>query len=109
MTDAREYLNLVKHFGDSSEIFNKFLDILKDFQSRASDTHRVIERVSQLLAGNQRLILGFNTFLLAGHEIEAQELAEDERAGARSFSSSDPGLRRNGGHLREAQNGTREQ
>ena len=44
--------------------------------------------MSQLLAGNQRLILGFNTFLPAGYEIEAQKLAEDECAGARSSKSS---------------------
>ena len=63
-TDALEYLNLVKlQFGDNPEIYNKFLDIMKDFKSHAIDTQKVIERVSRLFAGHQRLILGFNTFL----------------------------------------------
>ena len=45
-TDALEYLNLVKlQFGDSPEIYNKFLDIMKDFKSHAIDTQKVISRV----------------------------------------------------------------
>lgn len=51
-TDALEYLNLVKlQFGDNPEIYNKFLDIMKDFKSHAIDTQKVIERVSRLFAG----------------------------------------------------------
>jgi paired amphipathic helix protein Sin3a len=80
-TDALEYLNLVKlQFGDSPEIYcrflsrmltsadvcARFLDILKDFKSRAIDTQKVMERVSRLFVGHQRLILGFNTFLPPG-------------------------------------------
>ena len=57
-TDALEYLNLVKmQFGDSPEIYNKFLDIMKDFKSHAIDTQKVIERVSKLFAGHQVLLL----------------------------------------------------
>jgi hypothetical protein len=76
-TDALEYLNLVKvQFGDSPEIYNKFLDIMKDFKSHAIDTQKVIERVSKLFAGHQRLILGFNTFLPAGYKIEVRNPAQ---------------------------------
>ena len=75
-TDALEYLNLVKQqFGNSPEIYNKFLDIMKDFKSHAIDTQKVIERVSRLFVGHQRLILGFNTFLPAGYKIEVRNPA----------------------------------
>ena len=41
-TDALEYLNQVKQqFGDNPEIYNKFLDIMKDFKSHAIDTQKV--------------------------------------------------------------------
>ena len=53
-TDALDYLNQVKkQFGDNPEIYNKFLDIMKDFKSHAIDTQRVIERVSKLFHGHQ--------------------------------------------------------
>eukprot|EP00960_Hanusia_phi_P059804 764295-Hanusia_phi.AAC.3 len=72
-TDALDYLNQVKkQFGDNPEIYNKFLDIMKDFKSHAIDTQRVIERVSKLFHGHQSLILGFNTFLPAGYKIEVR-------------------------------------
>eukprot|EP00961_Rhodomonas_salina_P110217 1483524-Rhodomonas_salina.2 len=45
-------------------------DIMKDFKSHAIDTQKVIERVSRLFAGHQKLILGFNTFLPPGYKIE---------------------------------------
>ena len=85
-TDALEYLNLVKvQFGDSPEIYNKFLDIMKDFKSHAIDTQKVIERVSKLFAGHQKLILGFNTFLPAGYKIEVRNPAMNKKAAAPEF------------------------
>ena len=73
-TDALEYLNQVKlQFGDNPEIYNKFLDIMKDFKSHTIDTQKVIERVSRLFHGHQTLILGFNTFLPQGYKIEVRQ------------------------------------
>ena len=76
-TDALEYLNLV-FFNDTAttEIYNKFIDILKDFKSHAIDTQQAIERVSKLFAGHQRLILGFKTFMPAGYKIEVRNPAQ---------------------------------
>lgn len=51
-------------------MYNRFLDIMKDFKSGAIDTPGVIERVSTLFAGNPNLIQGFNTFLPPGYKIE---------------------------------------
>jgi paired amphipathic helix protein Sin3a len=66
-------MNQVKQqFGDNPEIYNKFLDIMKDFKSHAIDTQKVIERVSRLFHGHQSLILGFNTFLPQGYKIEVR-------------------------------------
>jgi paired amphipathic helix protein Sin3a len=65
------YLDQVKvQFADHPDVYNKFLDIMKDFKSGAIDTPGVIERVSTLFAGNPNLIQGFNTFLPPGYKIE---------------------------------------
>jgi len=52
------------------EVYNKFLDIMKDYKSGAIDTPGVIERVSTLFAGHVKLLQGFNTFLPPGYTIE---------------------------------------
>lgn len=71
MQDALSYLDQVKvQFADHPDVYNKFLDIMKDFKSGAIDTPGVIERVSTLFAGNPNLIQGFNTFLPPGYKIE---------------------------------------
>ena len=90
--DALSYLDQVKvQFVDQSDVYNRFLDIMKDFKSQASvsfpqspfrcmhfdtdridriDTPGVIDRVSNLFAGHPNLIQGFNTFLPPGYRIE---------------------------------------
>lgn len=71
LNDALSYLDQVKvQFADHPDVYNRFLDIMKDFKSGAIDTPGVIERVSQLFAGNPALIQGFNTFLPPGYKIE---------------------------------------
>jgi paired amphipathic helix protein Sin3a len=68
---ALSYLDQVKvQFADHPDVYNRFLDIMKDFKSGAIDTPGVIERVSTLFAGNPNLIQGFNTFLPPGYKIE---------------------------------------
>jgi paired amphipathic helix protein Sin3a len=65
------YLDQVKvQFADHPDVYNRFLDIMKDFKSGAIDTPGVIERVSTLFAGHPNLIQGFNTFLPPGYKIE---------------------------------------
>ncbi|KAI8074057.1 hypothetical protein BC940DRAFT_324654 [Gongronella butleri] len=69
--DALSYLDQVKmQFAEHPEVYNKFLDIMKDFKSQAIDTPGVIERVSTLFRGHPLLISGFNTFLPPGYCIE---------------------------------------
>ncbi|KAI9260819.1 hypothetical protein BY458DRAFT_478371 [Sporodiniella umbellata] len=69
--DALSYLDQVKvKFSDQPEVYNRFLDIMKEFKSQAIDTPGVIERVSALFRGNPTLISGFNTFLPPGYCIE---------------------------------------
>ncbi|KAL2353175.1 hypothetical protein BJ546DRAFT_130508 [Cryomyces antarcticus] len=71
LNDALSYLDQVKvQFVDHPDVYNRFLDIMKDFKSGAIDTPGVIERVSTLFAGNPNLIQGFNTFLPPGYRIE---------------------------------------
>ncbi|OUM63674.1 hypothetical protein PIROE2DRAFT_26190, partial [Piromyces sp. E2] len=71
VNDALSYLEQVKaQFKDHPEIYNRFLDIMKDFKSQAIDTPGVIDRVSTLFTSHPNLITGFNTFLPPGYKIE---------------------------------------
>ena len=71
LNDALSYLDQVKvRFQDHPDVYNKFLDIMKDFKSQAIDTPGVIDRVSTLFNGHPELIQGFNTFLPSGYHIE---------------------------------------
>ena len=68
--DARLYLDDVKlQFEDRPEVYNHFLKIIKDFEAQEIDTLGVIERVSTLFRGNDRLLYGFNIFLPPGYKI----------------------------------------
>ncbi|EPQ28645.1 uncharacterized protein PFL1_03948 [Pseudozyma flocculosa PF-1] len=69
--DALSYLDQVKvQFAEHPDVYNRFLDIMKDFKSQTIDTPGVIERVSTLFRGHPSLIQGFNTFLPPGYRIE---------------------------------------
>ncbi|CAF0772019.1 unnamed protein product [Brachionus calyciflorus] len=71
--DALSYLDKVKlQFEKQPEVYNQFLDIMKEFKSQAIDTPGVINRVSTLFKGHNDLIEGFNTFLPPGYKIEIQ-------------------------------------
>jgi paired amphipathic helix protein Sin3a len=71
LNDALSYLDQVKvQFADHPDVYNRFLDIMKDFKGGVIDTPGVIDRVSHLFAGNPGLIQGFNTFLPPGYKIE---------------------------------------
>lgn len=69
--DALSYLDQVKfRFGNQPQVYNDFLDIMKEFKSQSIDTPGVIQRVSNLFKGHPELIVGFNTFLPPGYKIE---------------------------------------
>ncbi|EDO41458.1 predicted protein, partial [Nematostella vectensis] len=69
--DALSYLDQVKlQFGNQPQVYNHFLDIMKEFKSQSIDTPGVISRVSSLFKGHPELIVGFNTFLPPGYKIE---------------------------------------
>ncbi|XP_064471314.1 paired amphipathic helix protein Sin3a-like [Ornithodoros turicata] len=71
--DALSYLDQVKFkFGSQPQVYNDFLDIMKEFKSQSIDTPGVIQRVSNLFKGHPELIVGFNTFLPPGYRIEVQ-------------------------------------
>ncbi|KAH9005601.1 paired amphipathic helix [Lactarius hatsudake] len=71
VTDALSYLDAVKiQFHDRPDVYNVFLDIMKDFKSQVIDTPGVIQRVATLSHGHPFLIQGFNTFLPVGYRIE---------------------------------------
>ena len=62
--EALNYADLVKvEFPNEPEVYNRFLDVMKNFKSQSIDKPGVIYRVSELFAGHARLIQGFNSFL----------------------------------------------
>ncbi|KAJ6544852.1 hypothetical protein DFH09DRAFT_1172920 [Mycena vulgaris] len=78
VTDALSYLDAVKNkFQDQPNVYNHFLDIMKEFKSQIIDTPGVIKRVSHLFNGHAVLIQGFNTFLPVGYRIECSKDAHD--------------------------------
>lgn len=71
LKDALSYLDAIKFaYHDQPDVYNNFLDIMKDFKAQTIDTPGVINRVAQLLRGQAHLIQGFNTFLPPGYRIE---------------------------------------
>lgn len=71
--DALSYLDQVKYkFNNQPQVYNDFLEIMKEFKSQCIDTPGVITRVSNLFKGYPELISGFNTFLPPGYKIEVQ-------------------------------------
>ncbi|GAA5953221.1 hypothetical protein JCM3765_007446 [Sporobolomyces pararoseus] len=78
--DALSYLDRVKvTFAEQTEVYDRFLTIMKEFKSQGIDTPGVIDRVSTLFRGHPALIQGFNTFLPPGYRIEC---TIDQSAGA---------------------------
>lgn len=68
--DALSYLDQVKsQFQKQPNVYNSFLDIMKDFNTQRIDTPGVIERVANLFKGHPVLVEGFNTFLPPGFNI----------------------------------------
>ncbi|SCU80912.1 LADA_0B10176g1_1 [Lachancea dasiensis] len=79
--DALSYLEQVKfQFSTRPDVYNHFLDIMKDYKSQAIDTLGVIERISTLFKGYPALIQGLNTFLPQGYKIECATDPNDPNA-----------------------------
>ncbi|KAG8778936.1 Transcriptional regulatory protein sin3 [Ceratobasidium sp. 428] len=72
--DALSFLEMLKvKFQDKPDVYNHFLDIMKDFKFQAIDTSGVIDRVSALFNGHNALIQGFNTFLPHGYRMDQHD------------------------------------
>ena len=89
--DALSYLDQVKlQFSGHPQVYNDFLDIMKEFKSQSIDTPGVIKRVSSLFRGHPDLIVGFNTFLPPGYKIavDTNETISVEQPGQQAMSLS---------------------
>ncbi|RPD71434.1 PAH2 domain-containing protein [Lentinus tigrinus ALCF2SS1-7] len=70
VSEALSYIDAVKaQFAQQPEVYNTFLDTMKDFKSQRINTSVVIQRVSNLFHGHPALIQGLNTFLPAGYRM----------------------------------------
>ncbi|PFH48372.1 hypothetical protein AMATHDRAFT_150049 [Amanita thiersii Skay4041] len=69
--DAMNYLDAVKYqFIEKPEVYNCFLNVMKDFKHGTIEASDVIKKVSRLFHGHPVLLEGFNQFLPAGHRID---------------------------------------
>lgn len=61
--DALSYLDQVKYkFGNQPQVYNDFLDIMKEFKSQSIDTPGVIQRVSNLFKVRLTLLFCVQSF-----------------------------------------------
>ncbi|KAL6143381.1 hypothetical protein ACLB2K_054076 [Fragaria x ananassa] len=78
--DAVAYLKAVKEaFSDQRVIYERFLEIMKDFKTHRLCRVDVIAKVKELFEGHNNLIMGFNTFLPEGIEITLDEDAPPKK------------------------------
>ncbi|KAG8928236.1 Transcriptional regulatory protein sin3 [Tulasnella sp. 408] len=69
--DALSFLEIArKDLQERPDVYDQFLDIMKDFKNLTIDTLGVMERVSALFKGRAVLLQGFNTFLPIGYHLE---------------------------------------
>jgi histone deacetylase complex regulatory component SIN3 len=61
-------------FGNQPQVYNDFLDIMKEFKTQSIDTPGVIARVSCLFKGHPELIVEFTKFLPPGYKIEVTSI-----------------------------------
>ena len=64
--------------------------LVQNFKAQAIDTPGVIERVSTLFRGYDKLILGFNTFLPDGYKIGLKDIEAMNRLHASKTLASLP-------------------
>ncbi|KAJ3316874.1 Transcriptional regulatory protein sin3, partial [Gonapodya sp. JEL0774] len=77
--DALMYLDDVKReFQHEPVMYERFLDIMKEFKAMRIDTPGVIDRVCHLFRSRLNLLLGFNQFLPPGYHIEPSPSAFSE-------------------------------
>ncbi|OUC41001.1 paired amphipathic helix repeat-containing domain protein [Trichinella nativa] len=95
-TDAMGFLERVKEqYINKPDVYNEFLEIMKEFKEQRLDTAAVLKRVAVLFHGMPHLILGFNTFLPPGYRVDvhgdrAEEIILYTPSGhVLSFSESD--------------------
>ncbi|KRX49359.1 Paired amphipathic helix protein Sin3b [Trichinella murrelli] len=95
-TDAMGFLERVKEqYINKPDVYNEFLETMKEFKEQRLDTAAVLKRVAVLFHGMPHLILGFNTFLPPGYRVDvhgdrAEEIILYTPSGhVLSFSESD--------------------
>ena len=65
------YMDLVKSkLANEPQVYDDFIEIMKEFKSQSIDMPGVIAQVSSLFRGHPELIVGSNTFLPPGYNIE---------------------------------------
>ncbi|KAL1888866.1 hypothetical protein Sste5346_009250 [Sporothrix stenoceras] len=70
LNDALSYVDQVKaRLHDKPELYNKFLDILGDYQKKKRNMPDTMRRISSIFAGYPDLINGFDAFMPTGYGV----------------------------------------
>jgi len=94
------FLEQVKmEFGDSSWIYNEFVELMKNFMAKQMDAMVIVARVSHLFRGYNKLIMGFNKLYADEFKIDVKDT---ESAGRDSHCCGD-GLGEQQGQGRQQQ------
>ncbi|KAK0232232.1 paired amphipathic helix [Armillaria nabsnona] len=69
--DALRYLYAIRdQFPDKPEVYNRFLDIIRDCKNELIDIPSAVEQVAQLFHQHPRLIGGFNAFVPPEYRVD---------------------------------------
>lgn len=84
LSDAITYLTRVKEeFKDEQFIYDRFLELMRDYKQGRGDSHRIVLAVEQLFKGKKYLIDGFETFLPKKSRDERMHERYVDRVGSR--------------------------
>ena len=68
---AFQFLDTVKYqFQENPDVYQEFLDLMKDFKRGVIGTGGVVQHVSELFYGHPTLLQHFNIFLPQGYKID---------------------------------------
>ncbi|KAL8279107.1 hypothetical protein RQP46_008565 [Phenoliferia psychrophenolica] len=89
--DTLAYLDKIKQqFSEESEVYDQFLNIMKELKTQSIDTPGVIDRVSTLFRGHPSLIQGFNMFLPSGYRIECHVSIGNDKSARNTITITTP-------------------
>jgi len=96
--DAKNFLERVKDaFKNQKGVYDRFVEIMKNFKHDKLNTGGVIHEVQELFGGHEELFVGFQNFLPATGLVSEEEVRQMVSAGNRSNATARAAPNMNGG------------